>query len=353
MIQLDFSKPFRSQLALLNTNEIWMAFISDFIIEWNNKSDVVNIKTSGTTGAPKVITVKKDWMRFSANNTLKYFNLSKGNTALLALSSEFIGGKMMLVRAMVGQLKLWICPPSDLSILESNISLDFCPLVPIQAQKYNKQLYKIQHVLLGGAPVSLELEHQLQKLKCQVYQSFAMTETLSHIALRNLSKKETNYTVFKSIDIGVNTQGCLWIKAPQLGQDFIQTTDIVNINENTFTWKGRLDFIINSGGIKYNPEALEKSCAFLNNLGYEFIFSSIKDPYLGEKIVLVVEKEIDNNKPNLKLKKSSFKIDKYAIPKLVYFVKKLPRTQHSKKIKRLDKLAMFSSLNIIEIQEIT
>lgn len=352
MIQIDFSQPLPVILNLLNSySEQWIIDITHFINQWNDKQKTIQVQTSGTTGQPKILEFEKSWMVYSAQNTLKYFGLKKGDTALLALSPKFIAGKMMLVRGIIGHLKVWICPPNDLSILRKTIDIDFCPLVPIQAEKYFSQLYKIKHLLLGGAPVSSALEIKLQNLPINVYQSFAMTETLSHFALRNITKKELSYTIFKSIIFGVNVDSCLWIKAPGLGQEFIQTTDVVELVEHGFIWKQRADFMINSGGIKYNPEVLENQCHFLYQKGWSFIISSIPDEILGNKLVLVVEKH-SIQEPFNGLCKDQFDLDTYAIPKVLYIVKEIPRTPFSQKVTRLSYQNIFHENNILEIHEI-
>lgn len=351
-IQLDFSEPISQIIEKLQPyKEEWITDITKFIIQWNNEDHWVTVQTSGTTGAAKQMQVKKDWMTYSAKNTLSYFGLEKGHSALLALSPHFIAGKMMLVRAMIGQLKLWICPPSDLSILNEDIQVDFCPLVPLQAEKHLDELKKIKHLLLGGAPVSPTLEVKLQALECQVYQSFAMTETLSHFAIRDISKKELAYTIFTTIEYGVDDSGCLWIKAPQLGQEVIQTTDVVDLVKGGFIWKQRADFMINSGGIKYNPEVLEKNCKFLQEKGWQFIISSVPDAKLGNKMVLVVEK--DSLKGSFKaIAKVDFDLEPYAIPKAVYIVKTIPKTPFSQKVTRLKLDVIFDKENILAVHEI-
>ncbi len=352
MIQLDFSKPLTEIIQHLQAqHKSWVLDILNFVEQWNNESESLEVQTSGTTGKAKHILVQKDWMRYSASNTISYFGLTQGQTALLALSPHFIAGKMMLVRAIEAKLKLWICPPNDISILNNPIQIDFCPLVPLQAEKYLNQLHKITLLLLGGAPVSEALEHKLQKLPIQVYQSFAMTETLSHFAIRNISNQDLFYTIFETINFGVNEHECLWIEAPKLGQEFIQTTDVVELVDRGFIWKQRSDFVINSGGIKFNPEVLEKKCDFLAKRGWNFIFSARPDLKLGHKLVLVVEQSsIDH--VSKQLQKVDFNLEYYSIPKQLYLVQKLPRTSFSQKVRRLEYELIFEDKNVISVYDI-
>lgn len=345
---LNFTLDLENQFNKLDISLTWVKHIVEFIEQWQNESDSITISTSGTTGVPKVYTVKKDWMRFSAQNTLSFFNLKPEDKVLLALSAEFIGGKMMLVRALEGGLKLWLCPPNDLSILNQDVHFKFCPLVPLQAEKYIHQLHKIDQILLGGGPVNENLEERLIDLPSQFYQSFAMAETLSHFAIRNISKKESEFKVFSNIQIGVNENNCLWIKGPQLGQPFLQTNDVVELlSDQRFIWKGRFDFIINSGGIKYNPEILEEGCRFLLNRNIPFFISSQSDSKLGEQIVLIIEESSSHILDDLTIQKQDFNLNTYAIPKKWILVKRIPRTEASNKIRRLVKEELFHSDNIL------
>ena len=72
-----------------------------FCIDWFDKKDFVEIQTSGSTGKPKTIQLKKEFMVNSALATGVFFDLHEDTTALLCMSTNFIAGKMMLVRAFV------------------------------------------------------------------------------------------------------------------------------------------------------------------------------------------------------------------------------------------------------------
>ena len=80
--------------------------LSDFLKEWNNSADTVLVHTSGSTGAPKTLLVEKRRMLASARMTCDFLNLQAGQTALLCMSLEYIGAKMMVVRAIERNLRL-------------------------------------------------------------------------------------------------------------------------------------------------------------------------------------------------------------------------------------------------------
>ena len=80
--------------------------------EWNNPSEFVEVKTSGSTGEPKRMMVEKRRMLNSARITCDFLGLRKGDTALLCMSTDYIAGKMMVVRSIERGLRLISVEPS-------------------------------------------------------------------------------------------------------------------------------------------------------------------------------------------------------------------------------------------------
>ena len=63
---------------------IWDLFL--FLQEWFNDSPLLAVHTSGSTGVPKKLMVRKEQMMQSARLTCEYLNLQAGDTALLCTS---------------------------------------------------------------------------------------------------------------------------------------------------------------------------------------------------------------------------------------------------------------------------
>ena len=72
--------------------------------------------------------------------------------------------------------------------------------------------------------------------------------------------------------------------------NWIQTEDIVQLEgDKSFIWKGRRDFVINSGGLKISPETIE---AILHSfIPQPFLVTYLPDKKLGQRIILITEKE--------------------------------------------------------------
>ena len=321
--------------------------VLDFIRLWFLEEKSVSVKTSGSTGKPKIIQVEKEKMRNSAKMTCDFLDLKEGNSAVICLPVEYISGKMMIVRAIERKLILHIENTSLQPLRNTTENIDFCAMTPLQVENSIDKIHLIKKLIIGGAKVSDELKSKIQKrlasdiAETEVYETYGMSETLSHIALKEIAPNEQNYfTAFEGIKISLDERNCLQIFAPALNSQVLQTNDIVELkNANQFKFIGRADFIINSGGLKISPEILEKLVK--KSIDLELIFLGIPDSVLGEKLVLVIE----GDKESEILEKVNF--IKFATknhkPKEVFFLNSFPRTETGKILRHEVKRAIENS----------
>ena len=296
--------------------------IGVFLLDWLDASETITIQTSGSTGQPKKIKVSKQAMVHSAVRTGEFFDLQVGDRALLCLPVDYIAGKMMLVRAMILGLDLIIKAPKTALDL-SGQSFDFCAMVPLQAQKTLPYLSQIKTLLIGGAPLSFDLRQALTKIHPNCFETYGMTETVSHIAAKNLSKGERVFTILPDISIAVDDNDCLVVKAPKLTSEVLYTNDVVTLVSNdSFKWLGRFDNVMNSGGIKIYPEQIEK--VLQDQISNRFYITSIPDKLLGQKVILIIE----GKSQELELDFSEIEINKR--PKNIYFIKEFCETTSGK-----------------------
>lgn len=302
-----------------------------FCRQWDQEAPI-SIQTSGSTGKPKVLHFTKAQLIVSAQKTHAFFHLQQSTKALLCLSPDSIGGKMMLVRALVGNYTLYITEPSLDPLQQLTEPIDFVALVPAQLAHILKnpsslsKLKSIRNILIGGADLSMELSEQLLFHGIKAYQSYGMTETVSHVALREIGK-EIAYQALPGIHFTTTTDNCLTIHYPELHAHAIQTTDAVELlSEHAFLWKGRTDFVINSGGKKIHPEALEQRLSTF--ISGRFFLHSIPHPMWGEALVLVTEEACSLKKMDLIPYFSSHEIPKFSqtVPMILTASGKIQRT---------------------------
>jgi len=315
----------------------WEKLIYRFIIEWLNDKDLVMVNTSGSTGKPKSIQIEKDRMIASAKATNEFFNLNEDKKALLCLSAEFIAGKMMIVRAFVGGFDLQYSEPRSDALLRFNSDFDFVAVVPLQLEYALKSdniqaLSRIKKLIVGGAAMRQNIIQKLEQVETEVWLTYGMTETITHIALQGLNGKyKTSYfKALRGVEFQLDKRECLLINAPLVSSDSIQTNDRVElVNKHQFRFLGRVDFVINSGGIKFSPEILEQKMAM--HIERDFAFSSKIDDVLGEKLVLVIEgdsfSEAKGKELNKILKNA---LSRFEHPKEILFIRELPKTVNGK-----------------------
>jgi len=312
----------------------WRNAICVFMKEWFDSTEFITSNTSGSTGTPKVIQLSKLAMVNSARMTNCFFDLTPDKTALLCLPASYIAGKMMLVRAIVGGFDLKTVEPSANPFANITSAIDFVAITPYQLHHSAECLSQklVKKIIVGGGPVTSQLEEIAESIPSALYETYGMTETCSHIALRrfNGADKSSFFSILDGIAIEEDERECLIISAPTLCETKIQTNDIVKlVDTNSFYWLGRFDSTINSGGVKIHPEQVERKlqAAILSN---HFV-SSIPDPQLGQKVVLVIESEHFNSQEEELLEKViKDLLDKYEQPKQIFYLSAFIYSQSNK-----------------------
>ena len=298
--------------------------VNQFISEWYSPSNEMDLQTSGSTGKPKFISVKKKWMKNSAQLTGKTFGLKEADSALLCMPMKYVAGKMMVVRALELGLDLKVVEPSSSPLKNINNPIDFAAMVPLQLENSLNELDKVKILIVGGGQVSPQLVEKLQNISTQIYETYGMTETLTHVAIKPLNGpgKSELFQALDGVHFEIDDKGCLVIHAPMLNPESIVTNDIVElVDKSSFQWLGRFDNVINSGGIKIIPEVVEAKLATVI-LNRRFFIAGVADESLGEKVILVVEEE----SVNITLES----LEKYEKPKDIYFIPKFVETKSGK-----------------------
>jgi len=322
----------------------WEKYLFGFILEWLNEKDEIQVKTSGSTGKPKSILLKKQHMINSAEATALALNLKTGQIALLALSAEYIAGKMMVVRAMVLGLNLIAVEPSRNPLENLKKDIDFTALVPLQlsnileSKKTLNQLQKIKNVIIGGGTLDEKFIKEIAKFSNDFYASYGMTETCTHIALRKLNGEDQDlyFKTLPGVKISTDHRSCLVIDAPHLSDNLLITNDLATLySESEFLIKGRFDNIITSGGIKISPEVVEDKLRKI--IKENFLITSIVDSKLGEKIILLIESDQSNLNALYELwALIESVLSPFEIPKQIDFIKPFNYTASGK----IDRLTM-------------
>ena len=333
--------------SFCKNGEVYEQEIGYFLKAWLDDKPYIIAETSGSTGKPKVLKLYKQQMIHSAMATGLFFKTLKDSTALLCLSTNYIAGKMMLVRAMILGWRLDVVPYCANPLDSVFKRYDFCAMVPLQLDNSLSRLHLIKKLIVGGGSVSEKLQELILSIDAKVYETYGMTETVSHIAARRLNpkKRKKELKAFKALpDVTLTTddRGCLVIKAPRITQDVIVTNDVVELlTYKKFYWKGRYDNVVNSGGIKLHPETIEEKIQ--KHIPQRFFLAGFPDDILGERLVLLIEGMVSRDvKDVLHLAISQdAKLSKYEVPKAIYFLPKFVETLTGK-VHRANTMSLIS-----------
>ncbi|TXC81513.1 AMP-binding protein [Luteibaculum oceani] len=328
-------------IGLNGDSEAIQKAVEDIINEWENK-ELIKFQTSGSTGKAKQISFPREAIIDSAKISGDFFNWSRSTVALCPLGLNYVAGKMMVLRAITLQFQLDIIAPTSLTGLGDLSNYDFAPLVPMQLDALlvnNIPLPKT--ILIGGAQLGKMVGESIKKQnpRSKIFHGYGMTETLTHCAIREIHPKfSESYQVLNGFKITSNKNGTT-ISAKHLPSPVI-TTDILEIDKGgNFCFKGRKDFIINSGAHKINPLEIEDLLSKI--ISPSFIVGPKPDERLGQKAVLIVEGHPDFNLTLDEIKGYLLgKTNKYNFPKELVIVPRLKYTPTGK----IDRLASIREL---------
>jgi O-succinylbenzoic acid--CoA ligase len=306
--------------------------IYHFLENWFSKDDVLIVQTSGSTGTPKSISLQKKFVINSAKATGAFFDLQENTTALLCLPIQYIAGKLMLIRALTLGWKLDSIDSNSNPLKKVKKQYDFSAMVPLQLENSLSKIHLIKKLIVGGGAVSSALQEKLQTVSADVFATYGMTETITHIAVKKLNHFaslhgkmtiQSFYQTLPNVTIYKDDRNCLVIDAPKVADEIVFTNDVVElISDRHFKWLGRFDNVINSGGVKLHPEKIEEKLAKI--ISNHFFVIGIPDEKLGEKLILLIEgnqKEISFETINL---------TKFEIPKEIYFLDQFVETVSGK-----------------------
>lgn len=322
-----------------------------FCRQWEEGQETFVLQTSGSTGTPKPIALTRAQMAASARMTGKVLGLGPGDRALVSLNTQYIGGLMMLVRGMELGLQLGLAEPASLPLagLGPDAHFDFFSFVPLQLQHTLEKdqtalerLNAAKAILVGGAPVPAALEEMLGALAAPVYQTYGMTETVSHVALRRLNGpgRQDYYTLLEGVTMTTDERRCAVIDPNLPGLPPVVTNDVVEmLTPATFRWLGRADNIINSGGVKVQAEKIEALVErMFGNLRVKnrFFVAGLPHPELGESVALLVEgPPLPNQTEDHLTHFLQHSLPKYERPKSIRYVPSFAETPTGKIDKRL------------------
>lgn len=311
----------------------------DVLRFWKQGEPFLHAHTSGSTGRPKDILIPRRVVTDSARRTNTFFGITGKSRLHSCVSAEFIGGKMVIIRALEAGCRYTSETPSNrpLASIAHEEHLSLLSVVPsmmwhILQMKEKQLLPEIDNILIGGSPIRPTLKKAIVQSGLRCYESYGMTETASHIAVRYVTTEDELFSAFPGIGISLDRRGCLVIKLD--GTDEIVTNDIAEISDNNrFRIIGRADNVIISGGKKIFPEDVERRISHL--IRSPFLVTSRPNDKWGQETVLLIEsEEMPEQSVAGLLSAMRELLPAHELPHAVLFTSALPRTPNGKVLRK-------------------
>ena len=330
-----------------------------FIRSWLDGQQSFSLTTSGTTGQAKRLIFSRAQLETGARASLRYLNISVRHPFLAGISVRHVGGMMQWVRAFLHGAPFHAVTPSSYPFDNWQDHYALVSVVPPQvyeifSKKKENLLERIHTLLVGGGTLSVPLREGLSRLgKVRVYESFGMTETLSHIALRRVNGEapQKYFHLLPEVRAETDAEGCLIVRSPATNHEPVYTRDVVKfVDAGCFLWVGRKDDIVNTGGVKFSLAWLEREAlGIFNACGYgnfRCFFHPFADEKWGQVVWLfLLEASISAHKdpkltPQFLRQLLRERLPKYAVPSVVHFVPELAYTP-TQKIDKTETLSRF------------
>lgn len=319
-----------------------------FCQKWLQGNELIEVKTSGSTGKPKKIYPKRKTIQASIEMSRHAFGWKGEEKVLLCLHTQYIAGKMMLLRGLELNWTMYLQMPNNNPLADFEQSLDFAAFVPLQMQNILTNspeklalFSKNGSIIIGGAGINLATESSIRQISSpRIFHTYGMTETLSHIAIRqlNATPPQENFTPLGGVKIRLDERKCLCIQSPSTLFEEIATNDVAEIYaDGSFQILGRLDNVINSGGVKIQLEEVEKEIEKIFhqiNLQRKFYCIGTNDAYWGQALTLCIEGDKLAEDVEIRLRNLLQNLkNKYHIPKKIMYQAVFSETETGK-IKR-------------------
>jgi O-succinylbenzoic acid--CoA ligase len=291
--------------------------------------------TSGSSGAPKAAELTWDALAASAVMTQRSLRTAQPPVWYPVLPANHIGGLAVLLRTVF----------DDARVLWGNVEdIDDAPrrgathVALVRTQLARHDVTGFSKVLLGGARPPSALGQN-------IISTWGMTETGSGIVYDHRPLEGVQVvsvagelavrspTLFRSY----RTMARPRILGPDGRDDWFPTGDAGDVLDGLVSVKGRIGYVITTGGEKLWPDDLEAVIATVPGV-LDVAVTAVEDAEWGERVIaLVVGTRTDLTTAIADV--ANERIGPWAKPKEVRFVQAIPRTSNGK-IRRGDLASM-------------
>jgi len=315
------------------------------------------VGTSGSTGPPKLAMLTGNALSASAGAT--HQRLGGEGRWLLALPAHHIAGLQVLVRSLVagttpvcldltgGFTSAAFARATAELARDAKAPPSYTALVPTQLVRLlasadgRQALTRYAAVLLGGAATPADLLTQARGLGIRVVTTYGMSETAGGCVYdgRALEVSRVALEDDGRIRLGGATLAEGYLGEPELtaevfsrdseelgGARWFRTDDVGHLEEGALVIDGRLDDVINTGGLKVLPRLVEAALVRLDTIAEAVVVGS-PDPEWGQVVSAAVVVAKGSSPPTLHDLHDQLRgiLPDHALPRRLATVPDLPR----------------------------
>lgn len=314
--------------------------------QWLSDKSIFEFTTSGTTGEPKELIFSREQLMASAQRTCDFFQLSSGAKVLHRLPMSFVAGKMNIVRALIMGHSVWAEQPSmhfNDNWNPGKIIWDWWTTTPAMFTAFLETGLDpnyFRKILLGGGKVQPHWQALLSNYSGVCYESYGATETLTHVAVREVFPQSSLFKPLSGVSI-VQDENGLKI-ADDVTHVDVSLNDVLEFKgDHGFEVLGRLDDVINSGGVKIHPLAVES--ILLPHTSLPFYITHSQDNKWGSVVTIVVK---DSDLPHWNEINWQAIFCDHAIwkPKKIIAVTNIDRNENGKIVRKNNPIGVVNSI---------
>ncbi|NIH82849.1 o-succinylbenzoate--CoA ligase [Amycolatopsis viridis] len=304
----------------------------------------VLIATSGSTGEPKGVLLSADALRASATAT--HARLGGAGRWLLSTPANYIGGLQVLVRSMLAGQPFAVLPPGPFRA--DRFAEAARPVLVADGPRYTAmvptQLTRLldaggpglaaakafDAIILGAAATTPALRARAAEAGVRIIPSYGMSETASGCVYDGVP--------LDGVGVRIAADGRVLIAGPVLTHgyrlrpdltaesfdgEWFRTGDRGQLRDGRLEVLGRLDDVINTGGVKVSAAAVERLITALPGVR-ETCVVGLPDPEWGQIVAAAVVPE--GEAPGVAELRAAVRAEAgaAAVPKRVEFVTTLP-----------------------------
>jgi O-succinylbenzoic acid--CoA ligase len=315
------------ELAALGATSILTAEGTKERTEGRDVDDEIGLimLTSGSSGVPKAVELTWDALLASAELTQSSLRTDTPPVWFPCLPANHIGGLAVLLRAVLADAALLWTGDDDVQRAGEE-GATHVSLVRAQLARFDVSAY--YRVLLGGA-------RPPQELPANVLTTWGMTETGSGIVYDGMALPGVDVasvdgelcvrtpTLFRSYRTSPRPR----VAGPDGRDDWFPTGDAGTVVDGRVSVRGRIGFVINTGGEKIWPEDLEAVLSALPHVS-DVAVTGVPDPEWGQRVVALVVSATPLD--DAIISTSEERIGPWAKPKEIRYVTAIPRTSNGK-----------------------